>query len=284
MKPVGATLLSMEGVSLAFKEKQVLKNLSFSVERGEIFGFLGPSGAGKTTTIKLLTRQLIKDRGRIELFCRPIESATDDDYERIGILSDTSNLYDRMTIEENLRFYAHIRGVSDGRASDLLKRVKLFDDRTTLLKKCSKGMRQRAALAAALVHEPELLFLDEPTSGLDPVARAEIHVMLKELQESGTTIFLTTHDMVEAEKLCTRVGILNEGSLIACDNPKKLMHEFAQNTVAILTHDYEVIKTTKDSAGAEVIAGLLNSGACLTIHSEEPNLEEVFLQLTGKEF
>lgn len=134
-------ILSMEGVSLSFGSKRVLDGLTFAVERGECFGFLGPSGAGKTTTIKLLTRQLAKDAGRINLFGRPIENASDADYERIGILSDTSALYERMSIEDNLKLYAKIRGKGSGDIERLLERMNLADDRKTLIKNCSKGMR-----------------------------------------------------------------------------------------------------------------------------------------------
>lgn len=277
-------LLSMEDVSLSFKAKHVLDHLTFQVERGECFGFLGPSGAGKTTTIKLLTRQLVKDSGRITLFGRPIEHASNADYERIGVLSDTSALYERMSIEDNLRFYAKIRGVTGNNLPTLLERMNLADDRKTLVKNCSKGMRQRAALLAALVHGPELLFLDEPTSGLDPAARAEVHKMLRELNAAGTTVFLTTHDMAEAEDLCQRVGILDEGRLVACDAPEALRLRFAKNEVLMRLADGRVVRTSKDAAGASAVAKALSSGGCLSIHSVEPNLEEVFLELTGREF
>ncbi|WP_449314532.1 ABC transporter ATP-binding protein [Rubneribacter sp.] len=279
-----STLLSTEDVCLSFKGKRVLDHLSFSVARGECFGFLGPSGAGKTTTIKLLTRQLTKDSGRISLFGRPIEHATNADYERIGILSDTSALYERMSIEDNLRFYAKIRGVTGNNIPTLLERMGLASDRKTLVKNCSKGMRQRAALLAALVHGPELLFLDEPTSGLDPAARAEVHKMLRELKGAGVTVFLTTHDMAEAEELCDRVGILNEGSLAACDAPDALRLRFARNEVIVRLADGRILRTTKDESGAKEVAQALASGACLSIHSVEPDLEEVFLELTGREF
>ena len=145
---MAASILSMEAVSLSFKDKRVLDNLTFAIPRGQTFGFLGPSGAGKTTTIKLLTRQLVKDAGRISLLGRPIEKASPADYERIGILSDTSALYERMSIADNLRFYARTRGVSHGRVPYLLERMGLAESGKTLIKNCSKGMRQRAALAA----------------------------------------------------------------------------------------------------------------------------------------
>lgn len=278
------SVLSMEGVCLSFGAKRVLDGLTFSVARGECFGFLGPSGAGKTTTIKLLTRQLVKDAGRIVLFGRPIENASDADYERIGILSDTSALYERMSIEDNLKLYAKIRGRGEGDIGRLLERMNLADDRKTLVKNCSKGMRQRAALLAALIHSPELLFLDEPTSGLDPAARAEVHRMLAELRSAGTTVFLTTHDMAEADSVCDRIAILDEGRIAAEGEPQSLKLRYARNRVVVTTRTRGVVETAKDASAADGLRELFAAGEVLSIHSDEPNLEEVFLELTGREF
>lgn len=278
------SVLSMEGVSLSFGDKRVLDGLTFSVARGECFGFLGPSGAGKTTTIKLLTRQLKKDAGRISLFGRPIENASDADYERIGILSDTSALYERMSIEDNLRLYAKIRGRGEGDIGRLLERMNLADDRKTLVKNCSKGMRQRAALLAALIHSPELLFLDEPTSGLDPAAREEVHRMLAELRSAGTTVFLTTHDMAEADSVCDRIAVLDEGRIAAEGEPQSLKLRYARNRVVVVTRTRGVVETAKDASAADGLRELFAAGEVLSIHSDEPNLEEVFLELTGREF
>ncbi len=278
------SILAMEGVSLSFGSKRVLDGLSFSVARGECFGFLGPSGAGKTTTIKLLTRQLVKDAGRIVLFGRPIENASDADYERIGILSDTSALYERMSIEDNLKLYAKIRGRGEGDIPRLLERMNLSADRKTLVKNCSKGMRQRAALLAALIHSPELLFLDEPTSGLDPAARAEVHRMLAELRSAGTTVFLTTHDMAEADSVCDRIAILDEGRIVAEGAPQSLKLRYARNRVVVVTRTRGVVETAKDASAADGLRDLFAAGEVLSIHSDEPNLEEVFLELTGREF
>ena len=283
-------ILSMEDVSLSFRtgpspsapRKRVLDNLTFAVERGECLGFLGPSGAGKTTTIKLLTRQLERDTGRIRLFGRALEHTGNADYDRIGILSDTSALYERLSIEANLRFYARLRGTGTAGIPAVLERMGLAQDRGTLIKNCSKGMRQRAALIAALIHAPELVFLDEPTSGLDPVARAEVHRMLAELRAGGTTIFLTTHDMAEAEEVCDRVAILNEGRIAALGAPDALKLAHARNRVTVRTRNRGTIVTTKDAAGAPTVAEVMAAGECLSIHSDEPNLEEVFLDLTGR--
>ena len=215
-------LLSMDDVSLSFKAKRVLCHLSFEVERGECFGFLGPSGAGKTTTIKLLTRQLVKDSGRIMLFGRAIEHATNSDYERIGILSDTSALYERMTIEENLRFYAKVRGVTGNNIPTLLERMNLADDRKTLVKNCSKGMRQRSALMAALVHGPELLFLDEPTSALDPEMVNEVLDVIKSLAETNMTIVMVTHEMGLARDAADKVVFMENGLVVDEGTPAYL--------------------------------------------------------------
>ena len=277
-------ILSLEAVSLSLKDKRVLDDLTFSIPRGQTFGFLGPSGAGKTTTIKLLTRQLTKDAGRISLLGRPIERASSADYERIGVLSDTSALYERMSIADNLRFYARLRGVSQGRVPYLLERMGLDGSAKTLIKNCSKGMRQRAALAAALVHQPELLFLDEPTSGLDPAARAEVHKMLGELKDRGTTVFITTHDMAEAEGVCDRVAILCNGAIAACDRPDELKLRYALNRMVIRTRTRGTLEAAKDAAGAALIDELIAAGELASIHSDEPNLEEVFLEVTGREF
>ncbi len=281
---MSSTVLSMEAVDLSFGPKRVLNGLTFSVSRGEAFGFLGPSGAGKTTTIKLLTRQLTRDSGRISLLGRPIENATAADYERIGILSDTSALYDRMSIADNLALYARLRGISRGRVPYLLERLGLAKDGKTLIKNCSKGMRQRAALGAALVHQPELLFLDEPTSGLDPAARAEVHKMLAELRQRGTTVFLTTHDMAEAETVCQRVAIINDGAIVACDQPEELKLRYARNRLTVRTRTRGRLELSKSRESAQQLEQLFAENEVLSVHSDEPNLEEVFLELTGREF
>lgn len=277
-------LIELQNVCLRLNDDFAIQDLGFQVEDGEIFGFLGPSGAGKTTTIKLLTKQLKKQAGEIVLMGESIEETKRSRYEEIGILSDTSNLYDRMTIEENLKFFAALRNVSADKVEEILKRVDLVEEKKRPFKKCSRGMKQRAILASAVLHQPRLLFLDEPTSGLDPATSQEIHQLLLDLNQQGTTIFLTTHNMEEADKLCNRVGILNRGKLIACGRPQDLKLEFARDEVEIFTTDHETLRVKKDAEGAARIAEIISQGRCLTIHSKEPNLEEIFLQLTGREF
>lgn len=277
-------MMYLKDVCLDFGSSFSLDHLSFQVMPGEVYGFLGPSGAGKTTTIKLLTGQLRKKSGEIHILGKEVEKVVREDYERIGILSDTSGLYERMTIEENLNFFASLRNVSRRNVRDILESVRLYDQRKTFIKKCSKGMKQRAVLASALLHKPELLFLDEPTSGLDPATIQEVHKMLRELNRQGTTIFLTTHNMEEADKLCHRIGILNQGRLIAEGDPQELKLQYAKDEIEVMTLERKKLSVPKNGEGGERIRRLLEEGQCLTIHSREPNLEEIFLQLTGREF
>lgn len=276
-------LVLLDDVSLNLGKTFSLANLSFGVEEGEIFGFLGPSGAGKTTTIKLLTKQLQKERGRICLFGKEIEKVTRTIYDDIGILSDTSNLYERMSIRKNLDFFASIRNVGKKEVDEILDKVKLKGDEKKQFKKCSKGMKQRAILASAVLHKPKLLFLDEPCSGLDPATTHEVHKLFRELNDGGTTIFLTTHNMEEADSLCNRIAILNQGQIVECGDPQELKLKYAKNRIRILTTDREEIIVDKDEAGAKQIEQLITAGKCLSIHSEEPNLEQIFLELTGRE-
>ena len=277
-------MIDLEDVCLDFGSAFSIDHLSFQVMAGEIFGFLGPSGAGKTTTVKLLTKQLKIKSGNLKVFGKDIKETVREDYDRIGVLSDTNGLYERMSIEENLRFFASLRGIPFSEVESVLKKVRLYDKRKTLIKKCSRGMRQRALLAQAVLHRPALLFLDEPTGGLDPAAIQEVHKLLFQLNQEGATIFLTTHNMEEADKMCGRVGILNQGRLIAQGAPAELKLQYAEDEIEVLTRERKRLVFQKGKQSAREIARLLEAGDCLSIHSKEPNLEEIFLQLTGREF
>lgn len=277
-------MIGLEHVSLRLGKDFFLKDLTFHVMPGEIFGFLGPSGAGKTTTIKLLTKQLKKDAGSIQVLGKKVEEIKREDYEHIGILSDTNALYERMSLEENLQFFAKLRNIPEKDVTEVLKRMGLYGERKTPYKKSSKGMRQRAVLAAAIMHRPTLLFLDEPTSGLDPGTAREIHKLLMKLNQEGTSIFLTTHNMEEADRLCDRIGILDKGKLAAIGSGEELKLRYAKEEIEILTTEGKRISVAKNEEGAKILYQLLTEGTCVTIHSKEPNLEELFLQLTGREF
>lgn len=273
----------MKNVRKDFKGGTALKNLNFSIKDGEIFGFLGPSGAGKTTTIKLLTSQLVPTYGEVKVFGKDVYTNKKEIVKNIGILSDNSGLYDRLSVLDNLMLFAEINGVPKNNVMETLDKVGMTDSIKKEIKKLSKGMKQRLMIARAVIHNPKLLFLDEPTSSLDPGTTLEIHKMLRKLNNDGTTIFLTTHNMEEADKLCDRVAFLNEGEIADMGNPKDLKLKYANDDIKVTLKAKEEIILKKDTIGASKIKTWIEEGQLLAIHSMEPSLEKIFLNLTGRE-
>ncbi len=267
-----------------FKNQTALNHLDFSVESGEIFGFLGPSGAGKTTTIKILTGQLLASSGETKLLGRATDALTQDIYQEVGIVTDNSGLYENVSVYHNMKFFADLLKVDKKRIDFLLERVGLAQDKKKLARRLSKGMRQRLVLARALLHSPKVLFLDEPTSGLDPATAQAIHKLLKEVQAEGTTIFLTTHNMEEATKLCNRVALLNDGKIVSLDTPRNTCLNFKrERKLEVGLKDKSQVVINQDSAGIAQLNEWLSQDLVETIHSNEPTLEEVFIAKTGRE-
>ena len=267
-----------------FKNQTALNHLDFSVESGEIFGFLGPSGAGKTTTIKILTGQLLASSGETKLLGKATDALTQDIYQEVGIVTDNSGLYENVSVYRNMKFFADLLKVDKKRIDFLLERVGLAQDKKKLARRLSKGMRQRLVLARALLHSPKVLFLDEPTSGLDPATAQAIHKLLKEVQAEGTTIFLTTHNMEEATKLCDRVALLNDGKIVSLDTPRNTCLNFKrERKLEVGLRDKSQVVINQDSAGIAQLNEWLSQDLVETIHSNEPTLEEVFIAKTGRE-
>lgn len=277
-------IISMKNVRKDFKGTTALKNLNFSIEEGEIFGFLGPSGAGKTTTIKLLTSQLIPTSGEVKVFGKDVYANKNDIVKNIGVLSDTSGIYDRLSVLDNLMLFADIYGVQRKNVLEILEKVGMSDTIKKEAKKLSKGMKQRLMVARAVLHKPKLLFLDEPTSSLDPGTTLEIHRLLRKLNEEGTTIFLTTHNMEEADKLCDRVAFLNAGELVEIGNPAALKLKYINDDIKVILKDKDTeIMLKNNEEGGFKIKTWMEEGRLLAIHSMEPSLEKIFLNLTGRE-
>lgn len=199
--------IEVTGLQKVFGTTAAVRQLSFNVKRGEIFGLLGPSGSGKTTTIKILTGELTASAGDVNVLgFEPAQFGTAAFKSRIGILSDNSALYERLSIYDNLKLFCKLYDVPLNRIGEILSDVNLQNEGAKTVSRLSKGMKQRVLLAKALIHRPELVFLDEPTSALDPGNMAHIHRGLQRLNDAGTTIFLTTHNMEEATALCDRVA------------------------------------------------------------------------------
>ena len=270
-------MIIVKNVTKKFNQKIALEEISFEVKKGEIFGFLGPSGSGKTTMIKILTGQLNADNGQTELLGKVSEKLTPADLELIGLVSDTSGFYEKLSLYKNLQAYAKLYGKPNARVDEVLKQVDLYDSKNLAAEKLSTGMKQRMFLARALINKPQVLFLDEPTSGLDPTTSKKIHELLLDLKESGTTIFLTTHDMNEATLLCDRLSLLNRGHLIEYGTPSSIIQKY--------NHEKKVQLTFADETQTEITfeeLGQTDLAQVVAIHSCEPTLEEIFIQLTGE--
>ena len=259
-----------------FKDKTALKEISFSISSGEIFGFLGPSGAGKTTTINILTGQLPPDEGEVKILGKDCAQLTSDDFLELGIISDNVGFYDRLSLYDNLLFFAKFHNVEISYLDYLLKRLKLYDDRFNKAEKLSTGMKQRMLLIRAILHSPKVIFLDEPTSGMDPTLSQIVHELLLEIKNSGATIFLTTHNMDEATKLCDSIALLHEGKIVEQGSPREIIDKYSQtDKVKISYFDGREIIVPKEEAYKYL------GENTKTINTLETSLESIFIQLTG---
>lgn len=276
--------IRIEHINKIFSQKKVLNDITIDIKKGEIFGLLGPSGAGKTTLIHIITGQLEPDGGETFVLGKNSLKLSKEDYTHIGLVLDKEGLYERLSCYDNLQLYASIYRLTKEKIDAVLKKVHLYDDRKKLVNQLSKGMRQRLVLARAIMHEPQILFLDEPTSGLDPATTLKIHNLLLELRDKGTAIFLTTHNMEEAAKLCHRVALLNEGQIIECDSPTAICEKHNDlNKVVITTKDHKQYVFQNNKTSAKQIYQFFQSENVESIHSSEPTLGQVFIELTGKE-
>jgi len=270
-------IIEVENLSKKFKEKVAVDDISFQVKKGEIFGFLGPNGAGKTTTIRMLTGQLLPSGGAIQVCGIDPTKEEKKLAMKIGVVPEIQNLYSDLNAEQNLKLFADLYSIDHKRVKELLEMFKLTDMKEPV-KKLSKGLKQRVLIARALIHNPELLFLDEPTIGLDPNIAKEIRKIIKILKEEGKTVFLTTHYMEEADALCDRVAIINEGKIIALDSPHELRLKYGKREFIVET-DSEIKRYSFENIKA---LSSLNPKKIRSIHSTEPTLEDVFIALTGR--
>ena len=278
-------IIAVENLEQKFGEKTVLDQVDLKIQKGEIFGLLGPSGAGKTTLIKILTGQLKPTNGETKVMGKASKDLTGKDYKEIGMMMDNFGVYNRMNCYDNLKFFCMINGISNRKIMEILKLVGLEDAGKTVAADLSKGMRNRLLLARVLLGSPKILFLDEPTSGLDPMTTEEIHKLILKEKEKGTTIFLTTHNMVEAEKLCDHIALLNEGKIVEYGRPKEICRRYNhQKMFKVHLSSGADVELDHDVASIEALKTYLENGEPETIHSTEPTLESVFMELTGRSF
>jgi ABC-2 type transport system ATP-binding protein len=310
--PMTTTAIRLDQITHDFGSVRALDHLSLQVPAGVIYGFLGPNGAGKTTTINLLLGLLEPAEGHAEVLGFDTRTHADEARSRTGALLEHTGLYEQMSAADNLEFYGRVNRMSatdrSARSKELLTNIGLWDRRSERVCKWSQGMKQKLALARAMLHRPPLLLLDEPTAGLDVMAANEVRGDLAALvQREGVTVFLTTHNMVEAEKLCAEVAVIRSGKLVAVGQPDRLRAQTSSPRVEIIGRGFDdrVLKTIQDQPqvasvvtqnhhliidlrGAADIAPLINrlvgAGAQIEeVRREQASLEEVFLKLMEEE-
>lgn len=270
-------VIKADNLGKSFGSFKAISSLTFEVNKGEILGFLGPSGSGKTTTINILTGQLTPDQGQSSILGKSSTNLNEEDLANIGLITENSGYYEKLSLYDNLLFFAKLYDVPQGDLDDLMKRVGLYDRRKTLAEKLSTGMKQRMLLVRAIINKPQVLFLDEPTSGLDPSTSQSIHELIKELQSEGTTIFLTTHDMHEATILCDKIVLLNKGQIVEAGTPSDLIQKYNTDKRVKITYQ----SGEENYLSFSELGQVSQTDDILTIHSCEPTLEDVFIQLTG---
>ncbi|HPG08398.1 MAG: ABC transporter ATP-binding protein [Lewinellaceae bacterium] len=261
-----------------------IHDLEFAISPGEIFGFLGPSGAGKTTTQKILFKLLAGYSGSALIDGREVRDWDIDLYHRIGVSFELPNHYLKLTALENLNFFGAFYQQHYRNAVDLLAMVGLENAANQKVGAFSKGMKMRLNFIRALQHNPEILFLDEPTSGMDPANAHLIKDLIRQLQGEGKTIFITTHQMHDAQELCDRVAFLVDGRIRALDTPKSLQLAYSSRTVEVQFRDSDGVKTyALDGLGTNPeFLNDLHGREVVTIHSREASLDAVFMEVTGK--
>ena len=299
-------------LSRSFGTLKAVDRLTLEVQRGTVFGFLGPNGSGKTTTIRLLLGLLDADEGQAQVLNFDVRKQADEVRKRSGALLEHHGLYERLSAADNLDYYGRIWHMSsterEQRIRELLEPVSLYERRNEPIGRWSRGMKQKLAVARTLMHRPELVFLDEPTAGLDPVASAALREDLEMLaSREGVTIFLTTHNLAEAEKLCNQVGVINHGQLLALGSPtdlrsrtsaprlyvtgqgfsSRLIDSLRGNALVsrVQQHNGQVVMDLNDMTRShEIVTQLVGAGVQIDeVRKEKADLEDVFLRLVEEE-
>jgi ABC-2 type transport system ATP-binding protein len=277
----------VEELVYSYGDLVAVDHISFKVAEGEILGFLGPNGAGKTTTVKMLTGQLRPKGGRAQVLGMDVARDTGKIRGEIGVCFEQTNLYEQMSALENLQLFARLFGISGFDGQALLKRVGLAGREKDRVEGYSKGMKQRLMVARSLVNRPRILFLDEPTAGLDPASSEAICSIILEERARGATVFLTTHDMMEADQLSDRVAFMNGGKIVALDTPLNLKQQYGKRALKAKVQtpngelqDREVVLDAPETP--DLVHRLFAGQKVVTIHSEEASLEDIFIKITGR--
>lgn len=281
-------MIQVENLQFSYQgsTEPVLKKISFNIEAGEIFGFLGPSGAGKSTTQKVLNGILKGYQGKVVVNGQELRNTGRSFYEQIGVAFEFPNLYSRLTALENLKLFASFYSSETENPEKLLDCVGLLPDKNTRVEAFSKGMKMRLNFVRALLNRPKLLFLDEPTSGLDPVNARQMKNLIKEMREQGTTVFLTTHNMADADELCDRLAFMIDGQLPVIEQPQALKLAYGKKQLQVNYRSNGSLEMAEFELNGlsenRDFLSVLKNFQVETIHTCEASLEDIFIQITGK--
>ncbi len=281
-------MIEVENLTYSYPKKAdaTIRDISFRAGKGEIFGFLGPSGAGKSTTQKILNGLLKNYMGKVMVNGQDVSRIKNNFYEEIGVAFEFPNLYLQLTALENLNFFASLYMKKTVNPVKLLESVNLLGDKDTKVSAFSKGMKMRLNFVKSILNQPKILFLDEPTSGLDPMNGRKVKDIIWELKNQGTTIFLTTHNMSDADELCDQLAFMVEGKIPVINNPQTLKLMYGKKTIMVETREkdkpeyYEF--PLKDVGKNKDFLEILNKKEIATIHTQEASLEDIFIRVTGK--
>lgn len=278
-------VIEVRDLYFSYTKTPFLKDINFSVNKGEIFGFLGPSGAGKSTLQKVLTGLCTNYQGTARILGTDSNKHGKDFYEKIGVDFEFPSLFEKLTARENLEYFASLYSGDKRNVNELLKEVGLFEHRDKKVSAFSKGMKSRLNFIKSLIHEPQILFLDEPTSGLDPNNAKIMKDMIIKEREKGKTIIITTHNMQDATELCDRVGFIVDGQMKALDTPHNFIMQrgAARVTYSYMENNREQIKTSilSEISKDALLQNLIAKNQITSIHSTEPTLSDIFMELTG---
>ncbi len=278
-------MIEVKDLSFSYNKKPFIEHMNFSVQKGEIFGFLGPSGAGKSTLQKILTGLIKNYEGNAIVNKEECKKYKNNFYENIGVDFEFPTLYEKLTGKENLKFFGALYSKNLRDIDELLKMVGLYSDGNKKVSEYSKGMKSRLNFIKALLHNPDILFLDEPTNGLDPNNSMAMKNIILEEKSKGGTIILTTHNMVDAAELCDRVAFIVDGKIKALDSPHNLI--MSKGAAKIKYTYYDGIEKTgecllKSTSDDEKLKELIEKNQILSVHSSEPSLSDIFMDITGR--
>jgi ABC-2 type transport system ATP-binding protein len=279
------TVLSIKNLDKNYGSFQAIKGLNLSIEKGHCVGLLGSNGAGKSTTIRIITGQLSPSSGLVEVFGIDPTRYPKKVHPFIGYIPDTQTLYEDLTVQDNILVFAELYGQSQKEVDGILEKVRLVDKKKTKVKKLSKGLKQRVLIARALLHNPEFIILDEPTTGLDPSSAENIYAILESLKKEGATLLLSTHLMNDVERLCDKIVFIDKGVKVEEGSPQELKNKYSLPQMEALIETSEGLKQVgfpKDENWMDKLQELSQQGPVISLNTHQPKLEDIFIEVVGR--